>query len=209
MSEYPSVLSIEYPDEQDDNLVEIGLEGCSVSLVNAIRRTIMNNVETVAVGKVEIEVNTGIVHDDQLSHRFEFLPLRCCGSFGKSSVDPEVPIGTFECSGYHSGTTIMNAFDCVNSDVVVPVYDCELNQLFKGQHVKGKLYAEKGCGEKNAKFSPVSFITFVNDDPSLGDDSKKWTLKYESMGTIEPAEDIFFLALKFLFNKISEVQKKV
>lgn len=206
----PFIESIRYPEE-DANVVEITLVGCSVSLVNSIRRTIMNNVETLAIKKIEVEENSGIMHDDQLSHRFEFLPICLVEGASLEADDNRLdgPVASFECHGVNEGLTIMEAFETIHSDLIQPIYNCEMNHLFKGHSVKGQIYVEYGCGEKNCKFSPVSSISFSNGDPGSGDDSLKWILKYESMGTIEPAHEIFTMALDFLATKILDVEVSV
>lgn len=60
--------------------IEFDLIGLDVSIANALRRTLMAEVPTVAIESVYVWNNTSIVVDEVLSHRLGLVPLK---------VDPE------------------------------------------------------------------------------------------------------------------------
>jgi DNA-directed RNA polymerase alpha subunit len=51
------------------------LSNCDTSVPNGLRRTIMDDVPTMAFDVIEIHENTSVVNDDLLGHRIELLPL--------------------------------------------------------------------------------------------------------------------------------------
>ncbi|KAL4402035.1 RNA polymerase II subunit 3 [Malassezia pachydermatis] len=51
------------------------LENCELSFANALRRTIIADVPTVAIDMVEITVNTTVLADEFLAHRLGMIPL--------------------------------------------------------------------------------------------------------------------------------------
>jgi DNA-directed RNA polymerase I and III subunit RPAC1 len=60
--------------------IEFDLIGLDASIANAIRRTLMAEVPTVAIEEVFVWNNTSIVVDEVLSHRLGLVPLK---------IDPE------------------------------------------------------------------------------------------------------------------------
>lgn len=60
--------------------IEFDLVGLDASIANALRRTLMAEVPTVAIESVYVWNNTSIVVDEVLSHRLGLVPLK---------VDPE------------------------------------------------------------------------------------------------------------------------
>lgn len=200
---------IDFPDDSNPNFVEIHIENCSLALVNSIRRHILNRVQTLAVTKVTIFENDSYVHDEQLKHRFEYLPIRLVEGKSNDSMG-KYPVATFEAEGDVRGAvTFVNAKEHIQSDTIECIYNCEMNQLFFGQRVRGELHVGLGCGEEDAKYCPVSCITFQNADESKGDLSTKWILTYESIGTIEPPEKIFYTAVSGLMARMRELKRDV
>lgn len=55
--------------------IELDLVGVDASIANAIRRTLMAEVPTVAIENVYVWNNTSIVQDEVLSHRLGLVPL--------------------------------------------------------------------------------------------------------------------------------------
>lgn len=200
---------IDFPDEHNPNMVEVHLDNCRLALANSIRREILNRVRTLAVTKVSIIENTTYIHDEQLIHRFEYLPIRLIEGKHNDSCG-KYPVARFEATGDVPGTvTFLNAKEHVQSDTIECVYNSEMNQLFFGQRVVGELHVGMGCGEEDAKFCPVSCITLINADESKGDQSTRWILRYESIGTIEPPEKIFYSSIYSLMERMRELKKDV
>ena len=205
--ESPYVSEIDFPDERSDQYVEVHLENCPLCLVNSFRRFIMDDLITLAITNVTFEKNNSYIHNELLAHRFELLPVRLREGIREEDVDLEKPVATFECKGNIDGAvTLMNSQETVQSDVVESVFNCEMNQLFYHQQVKGTFRIGYGTGKEHAKFCPVSAISFRNKDESSGDNSTRWVLCYEGVGTFKYAEDIFYQAVEGLMKSVRELR---
>ena len=66
---------IEILDSQDGSL-RFKISRIDVSVANAIRRTMIAEVETLAITTVTIEKNSGVLHDEFLAHRLGLIPFR-------------------------------------------------------------------------------------------------------------------------------------
>lgn len=64
-----------------DDTVTFNVRGSTPAFVNAIRRTIMSDVETMAIELVSIAVNTSVIYDEHLAMRVGLIPL---------NIDPQL-----------------------------------------------------------------------------------------------------------------------
>ena len=62
--------------ENKENTARILLEDTKVSLVNALRRSIINGVNTLAIEDVTIYKNTSFMYDEILASRLGLIPLK-------------------------------------------------------------------------------------------------------------------------------------
>ena len=62
---------------EEDGIYRFQLSHLNVSLANALRRTILNDIPTYAFeeGKCEIQINTGRLHNEILKHRLSCIPI--------------------------------------------------------------------------------------------------------------------------------------
>ena len=65
------------PLEETDNVFKFTLAGLNVSLANAVRRTIQDDIPCYVfnIEKCEIEINTGRLHNEILKHRLQCIPI--------------------------------------------------------------------------------------------------------------------------------------
>lgn len=59
----------------DQETCEFVLKGTDPSVANALRRTILVGVPTIAIDLVEIENNTTVLNDEFIAHRLGLIPL--------------------------------------------------------------------------------------------------------------------------------------
>jgi len=65
------------PIEENDNTFKFTLAGLNVSLANAIRRTVQDDIPVYVfnIDKCHIEINTGRLHNEILKHRLQCIPI--------------------------------------------------------------------------------------------------------------------------------------
>lgn len=60
----------------DKSELEVDLIGLSCSVANAIRRTLLSEVPSMAIEKVFVSNNTTLIKDEVLAHRLGLIPLK-------------------------------------------------------------------------------------------------------------------------------------
>jgi len=67
-------MSIEIREVSDEKIV-FELNGCDVSVANALRRIMISEVPVIAIDFVNIYENTSVMCDEFLAHRVGLIPL--------------------------------------------------------------------------------------------------------------------------------------
>jgi DNA-directed RNA polymerase subunit D len=143
------------------------LEGVDVAFANALRRTMISEVPSMAVDDIFIFDNSSVVPDEVLAHRIGFVPL-------KTDLDSYVLPEECECGSdlgcslcrvvltldvrADAGNRTVTSGDFVSEDPkIVPASpDIPLTKLAPGQAVRLEGYARLGTGKIHAKWQPVS-----------------------------------------------------
>ncbi len=147
--------------QKEKNKLKLLISGVTPQFANAIRRTIMNSVPTMAMENLEVTQNSSVLYDEMLGLRLGLVPLKTdlksynfvkdCTCKGK---------GCAKCTATLSlkikGPKTVLASDMIPSDPKIkPVYpETIINFLQKGQEIILNAKAVLGTGSEHAKWNP-------------------------------------------------------
>ena len=162
-----------------DDYCEFVLEGVTPAVANALRRTLLADVPTLAIDEVVVIENSSVLFDEILAHRLALIPIRVdretyeallqCYEEGKRDectatftleVEAErqatVYSGHMKFSGFSEGFAQL-----AGAAEVKPVSDLiPIVKLAPGQKVILEAYAKMGTGREHAKWQPVSVAAY-------------------------------------------------
>ncbi|KAH8699295.1 RNA polymerase II subunit 3 [Talaromyces proteolyticus] len=172
--------------EAEPYRVDFKLASVDLSLANALRRTMLAEVPTVAIDIVEVEANTSVLPDEFLAHRLGLIPLnsRNCDQDMEYNRDCTCESWCSRCS-----VRLTLHARCNQADQVMAVYSRDLvvsgdranewvgnpvitdpegkgpliAKLIKGQELKLSCIARKGIAKEHSKWAPTSAIGFEYD----------------------------------------------
>ena len=139
------------------------LEGVTPAFANALRRTMVSDVPTMAVDYADFEDNNGILYDEIIAQRLGFIPLKC---------DPEKFNFTEECKCKGKGCPSCQAVFAIEKTGPCTVYSGDMKPsnkavqptspkfpiatLQKGQTLKLVAIARKGTGQRHARWQAAN-----------------------------------------------------
>lgn len=134
---------------EKNGCLKVLVKGADVQLLNAIRRTVMNNVPVLAMEDISIYENDSVLFDEFLGNRLGLLPLKADGSYKegdkvKLTLKKEGP-----------GMVYSSDIKCKDPKVSVAFKDIPIVKLKKGQKLKLEISAEVGKGKKHVKWQPA------------------------------------------------------
>ena len=146
---------------QDKEKCTFLLKGVDASYVNALRRTIIEEVPVMAIDEIEFRKNSSILYDEVIAHRMGLLPLK---TDLKSYMLPE----ECKCEGKgcnrcqlkltlkSSKQGMVYASELKSKDPAVkPIYpDTPIVKLLKGQDLELEATAVLGKGKAHSKWAP-------------------------------------------------------
>ncbi len=164
--------------EEEDQFIKVLFEDISPDVANAIRRTIMLDVPSLAIENVTIYDNTSALFDEIVAHRLGLLPL---------PTDLQMLVFREDCACDDEGCPNCTVHYTVSKEGECTVYSGDLNaedtswavvddkvpllRLKKGQRIILEAEAILGTGKQHAKWQPASGIGYtyypditVNDD---------------------------------------------
>lgn len=149
--------------EKKVNRISFLLKDVSPMLANVLRRSIINEVPTMAIEDVEFRKNNSALYDEIVAHRLGLVPL-------KTDLKSYIPITECTCNGEGcakcsvklilkfkaSSNGMVNASELQSADPkIVPVYpEMPIAKLLKGQQIEFEATAVLGRGKKHTKWSP-------------------------------------------------------
>ena len=163
MTSSPSVDILERADEK----IVIKFNNVPRQYVNAIRRTSISEVPTLAIDDVVILENSSVMHDEAIAHRLGLIPLqtKLDRFVMPHDCDCKSTLGCSKCrvllvldSEANEKTKVVTSGELVSEDELIkPVSkDIAIIALAPGQKLKFEAYARLGIGRDHAKWQPTS-----------------------------------------------------
>lgn len=167
--------------------VDFVVQSCSLGLANALRRSFIAEIPTVAIDMVDIAKNTSVLPDEFLAHRLGLIPLHSKGVAERLNLvrdcecdDPEdcdkctVQLRLrAKCTTEHAHLKVfashITRMTERNDDIGRPVIRDPngegplILKLRNGQEIDFKCYARRGNAKEHAKWSPTSAVGFEYD----------------------------------------------
>lgn len=171
---------------QNDSEINFTLEETTPSFANALRRTMMTEVPTMAIEWVDFKNNSSAIPDELLANRLGQIPL----TFDKKAYDllKDCKCEDKGCSRCQAelilkkkGPDMVYSGDMKSKNKdVAPVFDkTPIVELFEGQELEFEAIAQLGFGRDHAKwqaavvgYKNVPNIT-INSRECKGEDCKK------------------------------------
>jgi len=172
--------------ELTDETICLTLSKTDSSVANAMRRVMLCEVPTMAIDKVEFNINTTVLHDDFIAHRLGLIPLTSFyAGWNVDGAEGDTPDFHFnrDCSCMVQCPRCTVEFTlhvkCEDETRSVTSADLKSNQpdkctvataagedilivkLRKGQELKIKALAQKGIGKEHAKWGPCCTAVFT------------------------------------------------
>jgi DNA-directed RNA polymerase subunit D len=178
------------------------------TIVNSVRRIILDEVPTFAIEDVEVVKNETPIYSETIAHRLGLVPLKTdlksynfknacpCGGVGCALCEVKLTLKQEE-EGYVFSELIKSDDpQIVPADTRIPVA-----KLFPGKVLELNLKAVLGCGREHAKWAPAH--TFLREG-----DNQEVMLVIESFGQLE-SKEIYNTAVDILLSKIDELESNL
>ena len=172
--------------KEKTDILSFTIQNCDVSLVNALRRLILSDVETVGFNTepynesdIKIIENTSSLHNEFLLQRIGLVPLfvNDVNKFDPSKykfslnvqntsnnilsvTTKDIKITDADTNDEVSNDTFFKANPITNDHILIIKLKPNPNKEGEKLHFEG--VASIGNGSKHSRFSPVSCITYIN-----------------------------------------------
>jgi DNA-directed RNA polymerase subunit D len=184
----------EIEDTESDFIVSV-----DTSIANALRRTMISKVSTLAINTVSIMENDSILNDEIIAHRIGQIPIKSLGTDitrFRIELNAECPI--------HSETPIY----VYSEDIKMPEEICVVNkkiiilQLRPGEKIKLFGFTESGTGEQHSKWSPCCGTSYEKLDDNL------FKFHIETTGQLSPKE-VLSEAIQIIIKDLHKYKKNL
>ncbi|MFT4312925.1 MAG: DNA-directed RNA polymerase subunit D [Candidatus Woesearchaeota archaeon] len=148
---------------KDNSTLSFTIEKTTPAFVNAVRRSVISLVPTLAIEEVEFQENSSALYDEVIAHRLGLLPLTTpIGEYKLRSEFPDDGVARAECEVKLTleaeGPKTVYAEDLVSKD---PAVKCAypkmvIVKLLKDQSIKLEATAILGQGVEHAKWSAAN-----------------------------------------------------
>lgn len=182
---------------EDGNLKKYLFKGTSIAFINTLRRTMMKNVNCLAVDEVTIYENDSVIFDEMLANRLGLLPVKTDtktykkGDTVKLILEKEGP-----------GIVTSKDIKCTDPKIEITDKKIYITKLGADQHIKIEMTAIMDDAEKHAKHQPsiVSYNEIASIKNNEKIDNLKDLLKELPKGTVEEKAGKLFFADPYNIN---------
>lgn len=165
-----------------DQTLDFSVKGVDASIANALRRTMIADVPTIAIDLVEVVENSSVLCDEFIAHRLGLIPLESAKAselFKPYEYDGDDDTATdvhlelnVKCQNEHTRSITSADLVCFDKRVKpVNFSDATIDpsgqsssvliaKLRKNQQLSVKCIARKGTGKDHAKWSPVATAVY-------------------------------------------------
>ncbi len=187
----------------------ITFEGTHNSIVNALRRTIIDHVPTFAIEDVEVVKNESPLYDETIAQRLGLIPLSTdlksynfkseCSCGGVGCALCEVKLSLFQDEeGYVNSGALQS-----DDPQIIPVdKDIPITKIFPGKKIELNLKAVLGTGIEHAKWAPAH--SYLKE----GEKEGEIVLIVEPHGQLD-AKTIYNTSIDILTKKITELEEQL
>ena len=190
--------------KEKDNIANVEFEKTHPTIINSIRRTIIDDVETFAISNIEFRENSTIFFEEVLANRIGLIPLVSKKKgFIRKDKDPAGELGSkksvVKLNLKKNGKTNVYSSDLESSNKdIVPAYkNIIIAKMYKDSDVLDfEAEAILGSGKEHTKWAPAH--SYIKED------NNKISLVIETFGQMSN-KDVYNEAVDINLNKIDEL----
>lgn len=174
------------------------------TIVNSVRRIILDEVPTFSIEDVEVVINGSPLYDETIAQRLGLVPLKTdlksynfkqtcnCGGVGCAMCEVKMVLSQKEDGYVYSGAIKSDDPQIVPVDVEIPI-----TKLFNGAKLELNLRAVLGQGKEHAKWAPAhTYMKETKDGIEL---------IIEPFGQLG-SKEIYNKAMSILIEKIDDLE---
>ena len=155
---------------KQENIVHFLAEGLDVAFANALRRTMLTRLPAMAIDEVLVLENTSVMYDEMLAHRMGLVPLVTdlesynlpeeCDCEGKGCSLCQCTLTLEKQAGDEEEIVYSRDLSSQDPKVIPALGEIPLVKLAPNQRLIIEAYARLGKGVENAKYQPVSTVSY-------------------------------------------------
>ncbi len=192
--------------EEGQDYVKLRLEGVDAALVNAIRRKILNSVETAAIEYIEVNKNTSGLYNEMLAHRLAMIPFTFAKVIQNRNRCECEDISCAKCSVRFvlkkkgPGVVYSGDIKTVHEDFKPLIDNIPVVRLLDEQEIDIEGIITLGSGKDHAKYIPAVVGYEEIEENNI------YEMYIESISALKPL-DIFKEALDYLEDELIKLEK--
>lgn len=115
-----------------------------IGFCNALRRTLLSDIETEAPCRVMVECNTTCFTDEFIAHRIGLIPFK--------------RVGNGDCMHLHATGPVSAMSSSLTGPSFVSVHDVEIARVAGGGELRLSIFFDRQPASKHARYSPCAAV---------------------------------------------------